>query len=124
MEMAPLQKVFTLVELFIVIVIVGMLATVAVPSYKRYVRQSMSAEGEALVMAVAQAERLYYVDYKTFTANTSLLGVNGSTNKYFKSYMVRNMSGPWDILTTGDTATAASGITVAGRFTTTTPLQI
>ena len=42
------RKGFTLVELVIVIVIVGILSIVAVPIYRGYTRKAMATEGKAL----------------------------------------------------------------------------
>ena len=47
------SKGFTLIELIIVIVIVGILALVSVPIYNGYVKNARSSEGRALVGAVS-----------------------------------------------------------------------
>lgn len=50
----------TLLELMIVVVVVGILAAIAYPSYRDQVRKSKRADGKAMLMEVAQGlERCY-----------------------------------------------------------------
>lgn len=58
----PLQRYegFTLLEIMIVVVIIGILAAIAYPSYQRYVTEARRAEGQRLLLlAAAQQERFY-----------------------------------------------------------------
>ena len=50
----------TLIELMIVVVVVGILAAIAYPSYQNQVRKTKRADGKAMLMEVAQGlERCY-----------------------------------------------------------------
>lgn len=51
---------FSLIELMIVVVIIGILTTIAIPSYQDYVRKSRTAEAESNVSSIAQYEEQYY----------------------------------------------------------------
>ena len=89
-------KGFTLPEVVITIAIVGILSMAAVPIYRGYVRKSMSTEGKALVAEINAAEQVYYSRNGHFYAtennntedNTTVLGVDARSNKYFKSYKI------------------------------------
>lgn len=54
---------FTLIELMIVVAIIGILAAIAYPSYREYVRKSNRAEATVVLMESAQAlERFYSIN--------------------------------------------------------------
>ena len=62
---------FTLIELMIAVAIVGILASIAYPSYQRYVTESRRTDAKAVLMQVAgQLERCYTVnnDYSACNA--------------------------------------------------------
>ncbi|PLX91112.1 MAG: general secretion pathway protein GspG [Desulfuromonas sp.] len=72
---------FTLVELLTVMMIIGALATIAVPSYKRYqikARESVLAED---LYQMRRAIDAYYADYATYPDSLEAL-VNG---RYLRS---------------------------------------
>jgi len=53
------KKGFTLIELIIVIVIIGILSTVSVPIYRKYIAEAAMTEGYTLIGAIARAEVIY-----------------------------------------------------------------
>ena len=88
-------KGFTFPEVIITIAIVGILAMVAVPVYRGYVRKGLATEGKALLAEISAAEQIYYARNGGFFATTTdanqnkaFLGVNATKNKYFTSYTV------------------------------------
>ncbi|MBV7314178.1 type IV pilin protein [Shewanella sp. NIFS-20-20] len=78
MKQADIQQGFTLIELMIVVVIVGILASIAYPSYTRYVAQGARAEGQAAALRVANLQEQYYMDHKVFTTDMTNLGLGVS----------------------------------------------
>ena len=62
---------FTLVELMIVIIIVGILAAVAVPLYRGYTRKAMSSEAIAALGTVRTAMRVMHAETQDYTDNGS-----------------------------------------------------
>ena len=63
---------FTLIELMITVVVVGILAAVAYPSYMSYVVKSNRAVTKAFMTAVANREQQYIMDARVYgTASNS-----------------------------------------------------
>ena len=71
---------FTLIELMITVAIVGILATVAYPSYLSYVVRNNRAAAQAALMDIAQRQQQYLLDNRSYAATTSALNVNVPTN--------------------------------------------
>jgi prepilin-type N-terminal cleavage/methylation domain-containing protein len=65
------QKGFTLVELMIVVILIGILTAVGVPLYLGYVRDAKAASAEATIGVILNAEKLYYTRNEEFTSVTT-----------------------------------------------------
>lgn len=106
---------FTLVELVVVMIIVGILAIISVPMYRNYVQRARSSEGRALVGSIASAERVFFTEFGSFlaVANTNLnatLGVDSRNNTYFQTFTVTvDNTTPEFTATTRGTGDAAPG---------------
>jgi prepilin-type N-terminal cleavage/methylation domain-containing protein len=59
---------FTLVELMIVVAIIGVLAAVAIPSFREYQLTSKRTEAYANLAALAKAQKSYFAEYNNFVA--------------------------------------------------------
>jgi prepilin-type N-terminal cleavage/methylation domain-containing protein len=57
---------FSLVELMTVVVIIGILATIGIPSYKQYVIDSKIAESYVIMDAMTKGQLTYFGDYSEF----------------------------------------------------------
>lgn len=71
---------FTLMELMITVAILGILTSIAVPSYMKYVRESKRTEAKAEILRIAQLQESYYVQnlsYAKYLNGTGGLGFSG-----------------------------------------------
>ena len=59
---------FTLIELMIVVALVGVLASVAYPSYREYVNKSRRAEARVALMETLQQQERYMSQHNTYLA--------------------------------------------------------
>ena len=60
------SKAFTLIELMIVLVVIGILAAIAYPNYTEHVRRGKRAEVKAALMEGAQALERYYSTHGSY----------------------------------------------------------
>lgn len=62
---------FTLIEILVVLVIIGILAAIAIPSYQRYVMRAARHQAEATMLNLAQMEERFYTNnYAYYAVNT------------------------------------------------------
>lgn len=71
---------FTMVELMIVLAVVGILASVAYPSYVNHVIRSNRTAAQAHLMDLAQHEQQYLADNRTYAASVSALNLTTPTS--------------------------------------------
>ena len=69
-----MKKAFTLVELLIVIIIIGILATMAVPQYQKMINKARWAEAFTVLDAIRKAELYYYSMHGKFAIGTAVPG--------------------------------------------------
>lgn len=105
---------FTLVELMIVVAIIGILASIALPSYQRYVLQGKAVEATSTLSDLRVKMERYYGDQTPPTyASGAACGVampSPPTVKYFTYVCVTGNSGQtFTITATGVTTEGMSG---------------
>jgi type IV pilus assembly protein PilE len=78
---------FTLLELMIVLVVMGVLAALAITSYSRYGFRARRADGQKLLMAIASAEERYFAQHNAYadlaTIGYSTTATATSENSYY-----------------------------------------
>lgn len=68
------QRGVTLIELVVVMVIIGILAAIAVPSYRQYVVRSQRVDAKSALLALATAQEKFYLQCNTYA--TALAGAS------------------------------------------------
>jgi type IV pilus assembly protein PilE len=66
---------FTLIELMIVVAVVAILATIALPSYARYMAQLHRTESMRYLMQIAQRKHHDFLDSRAFASSYAMLGL-------------------------------------------------
>lgn len=68
--MLKIKEIFTLVELIAVVIIIGILAVIAFPTYRKAVLKARDREAQAMLKLIKAAEKDYYLNYDTYVACT------------------------------------------------------
>jgi general secretion pathway protein G len=69
------QKAMTLIELMIVVAIIGSLAAIASIGYREFVERARIARAVTEIKQIALMLQIYNLDYRTYPASLSALGV-------------------------------------------------
>lgn len=64
---------FTLIELMIVVVIVGILAAIALPNYSQYVERAKRKDATAVMLEAAQFVERYFTEQRTYVGVAAAL---------------------------------------------------
>ncbi|MBV1883156.1 MAG: prepilin-type N-terminal cleavage/methylation domain-containing protein [Pseudomonadales bacterium] len=70
---------FSLMELMIVVVIVGILASVAVPAYQDYIRRGFRMDSQNFMLEIASDEERFLMDARVYTTTIGTGGLGLST---------------------------------------------
>jgi type IV pilus assembly protein PilE len=71
---------FTLVEMLVTVVIIGILAAIALPSYQNYLKRGRRATAQAFLMDVAQKEQEYLLDNRSYAPDIATLNMTVPSN--------------------------------------------
>ncbi len=87
---------FTLIELMIVVVIVGVLAAIAYPSYLQYARETKRADAHAALLRIAALQEKFFSNNNAYTTNPTALG--------YAANPAASNDGYWAVSITGNPA--------------------
>lgn len=104
-------KGFTLIELMIVVAIIGILAVVAIPQYSQYVVRSNRTAAQAFMMDVANREKQYLLDARSYANTLTALGMGSEPPSEVSKYYTVTIDVP-DVVSPSFTITATP---VAGK---------
>lgn len=90
MEIVMKSKGFTLLELMIVVAIIGILASVALPQYSLYINRAKITDGLALIAPLKAEIADYYIEHGSFPADNQALKV-AAADQFIGNY-VRSVS--------------------------------
>ncbi|PID46724.1 MAG: hypothetical protein CSB47_02690 [Proteobacteria bacterium] len=57
---------FSLIELVITVAVIGILSSIAIPSYTKYVRETKRTEAKTEILRIAQLQESYYVQHLSY----------------------------------------------------------
>jgi type IV pilus assembly protein PilE len=107
------MKGFTLIELMIVIVVIAVLGSIAVPSYRSYILRTHRVEAKTALLNLAAAQEKFYLQNNTYATNAQLatappngLGMTATTENGWYTIAIANGA---SATTFSATATAAAG---------------
>ena len=75
-----MKKGFTLIELLVVVLIIGILASVALPQYQLAVDKSRMAGAVSLASSLRKGQEVYYMSNGMYTVNLEDLDIDLSSN--------------------------------------------
>lgn len=84
---------YTLIEVLIVVVIIALLATIAVPSYQAQMMSTRRADGKSMLMEVMQSQERYFTEHLEYTTELRVLGYQNDKDveSHEKFYLISAM---------------------------------
>ena len=76
---------FSLIEVIVVVVMLGLLAAIAIPNYSEYVRRGHRSAAQAYLLDLASRQVQFYLDRRVFADNVAALNLAAPTeiaNRY------------------------------------------
>lgn len=105
------QAGFTLIEIMIVVVIVGVLSAIAYPSYERHVKRSLESEAQGQIIQLAGALEAHRAKNFSYSgASISALAPTLDGNKHYASNLALSNANQSYTITTTPQSSRVSGM--------------
>jgi len=78
-----MKKAFTLLELIIVVIIMGILISIAIPTFRVSIEKARSAEGISILGDIRLAQTRYFASYDTYTWEPTRLDITISSSRFY-----------------------------------------
>jgi len=95
---------FSLIELIIVLVIIGILVSISLPGYNKMKEQTLDKEAKANLKLIQAAEKIYRMEIGGYYSSSSIGNINQELKLDIPSGATRN----WNYATTGAGGVAAT----------------
>ena len=82
---------YTLVELMLLLVLIGVLAAVALPFYKGYKEKIRVSQAITDIAAISMSAHSYWIDNRAYPASLADIGVTGKLDPWGHPYMYYNI---------------------------------
>jgi type IV pilus assembly protein PilE len=112
-------KGFTLIEILITIAIIGILLTVAYPSYLRYITKTHRTDGQVALMDLASRMERYYIDnnHTYVGASFATLKISSTSSRGFYTLTISQLSDTTYLLTATPTGSQLTNDKLCGSLT-------
>jgi prepilin-type N-terminal cleavage/methylation domain-containing protein len=104
---------FTFIELLIVIILMGIMVAIALPTFLNQANKGKQVEAKTYIATINKAQQAYYTEYTTFTTNLVNLGVGISTQTVNYKYAITvNYPDTTSAVAVGYTSTTGAGAAI------------
>lgn len=117
------QNGFSLIELMVVVAIIGLLASVAIPQFSKFQNRAKQAEAQETLSGIYTAEQSLYAQYNTYYAGlaTAGFGTTGAKYRYDAGFTTGAPTANGFTPATTDGTTISDLVGATGFFTGTIP---